>query len=119
MMRFDFLCKIGFLFIWRSWRSTLALGIMVFSAVAALVFLSALAVGTNDAMIRNSVRLFSGHITAEDLSQDLRRDELNVDGVDGVLIREKSLIWLSRQEEMAAAVLLGVNPSEERRHTAL
>ena len=119
MMRFDFLCKVGFLFIWRSWRSTLALGIMVFSAVTALVFLSALAVGTNDAMIRNSVRLFSGHITAEDLSQDLRRDELNVDGVDGVLIRKKRSIWLSRQDEMTTAVLLGVNPSEERRHTAL
>ena len=68
MMRFNFLCKVGFLFIWRSWRSTLALGIMILSAVTALVFLSALAVGTNDAMIRNSVRLFSGHITAEDLT---------------------------------------------------
>jgi lipoprotein-releasing system permease protein len=119
MMRFNFLCKVGFLFIWRSWRSTLALGVMIFSAVTALVFLSALAVGTNDAMIRNSVRLFSGHITAEDLSPDLRRDDLNVDGVDGVLIREKRSIWLSHQAEMTAAVLLGVNPAEEKRHTAL
>ena len=119
MMRFNFLCKVGFLFIWRSWRSTLALGVMVFSAVAALVFLSALAVGTNDAMIRNSVRLFSGHITAEDLGQDLGRDELKVDGVDAVLIRKKRSIWLSHQEEMTPAVLLGVNPSEEKQHTAL
>ena len=119
MMRFNFLCKVGFLFIWRSWRSTLALGAMVFSAVAALVFLSALAVGTNDAMIRNSVSLFSGHITAEDIGRNLRREELNVGGVDGVLIRGKRPIWLSRQDEMTAAVLLGVNPSEERRHTAL
>jgi len=119
MMRFNFLCKAGFLFIWRSWRSTLALGVMILSAVTALVFLSALAVGTNDAMIRNSVRLFSGHISAEDLGQDLSRDELNVDGVDGVLIRKKRSIWLSHQDEMTAAVLLGVNPSEEKRHTAL
>jgi len=119
MMRLNFLCKVGFLFIWRSWRSTLALGVMIFSAVTALVFLSALAVGTNDAMIRNSVRLFSGHITAEDLGPDLSRDELNVDGVDGVLIRKKRSIWLSHQDEMTAAVLLGVNPSEEKRHTAL
>ena len=119
MMRFNFLCKVGLLFIWRSWRSTLALGIMVFSAVTALVFLSALAVGTNDAMIRNSVRLFSGHITAEDLGRDLRRDELNVDGVDGVLIRKKRSIWLSHQNEITAALLLGVNPSEERKYTAL
>jgi ABC-type lipoprotein release transport system permease subunit len=92
---------------------------MIFSAVTALVFLSALAVGTNDAMIRNSVRLFSGHINAEDLGPDLSRDELNVDGVDGVLIRKKRSIWLSHQDEMTAAVLLGVNPSEEKRHTAL
>jgi ABC-type lipoprotein release transport system permease subunit len=119
MMRFNFLCKVGFLFIWRSWRSTLALGVMIFSAVTALVFLSALAVGTNDAMIRNSVRLFSGHITAEDLGPDLSRDELNVDGVDGILIRKKRSIWLSHQDEMTAAVLMGVNPSEERQHTAL
>jgi ABC-type lipoprotein release transport system permease subunit len=118
-MRFNFMCKVGFLFIWRSWRSTFALGVMIFSAVTALVFLSALAVGTNDAMIRNSVRLFSGHITAEDLGPDFSRDELNVDGVDGVLIRKKRSIWLSHQDEMTAAVLLGVNPSEEKRHTAL
>ena len=119
MTRFNFLCKVGFLFIWRSWRSTLALGIMVFSAVTALVFLSALAVGTNDAMIRNSVRLFSGHIIAEDLGRDLRKEELTLDGVDGALIREKRPIWISYRGEMTAVVLLGVNPSEERRHTAL
>ncbi len=60
-----FLVKIACLILWRSWRTTLVLSFMVITAVAALVFLSALAVGTNDAMIRNSTGLFSGHISRQ------------------------------------------------------
>jgi ABC-type lipoprotein release transport system permease subunit len=35
------------------------------------------------------------------------------------LIRKKRSIWLSHLDETTAAVLLGVNPSEEKRHTTL
>lgn len=114
-----FLIRVAFLFVWRSWRSTLVLSLMVFSAVAALVFLSSLAVGTNDAMIRNSVGLFSGHIAGDDLPPDMTGDRLAVDGVAGALIRKKRPVWLWHNEEMEAALLFGVHPLEEKRLTAI
>ena len=51
----------------RSGRSTAALSLMVVTAVATLIFLSALAVGVNDAMIRNTVELYGGHISGFNL----------------------------------------------------
>ena len=59
-MRLTYLIRIAALILLRSWRATVVLAFMVVTAVAALVFLSALAIGTNDAMIRNSTGLFSG-----------------------------------------------------------
>ena len=72
-MKFGIVFKVALLYVWRSWRSTIVLGVMVFTAVTALVFLSSLAVGTNDAMIRNSVGLFAGHISGQDLPQRPKR----------------------------------------------
>ena len=51
------------MFLFRSGRSTIALSSMVIAAVATLILLSALAMGVNDAMILNSVGLYSGHIS--------------------------------------------------------
>ena len=69
-MRFGFIFKISGLILLRSWRATVVLAFMVVSAVASLVFLSSLAVGTNDAMIRNSTELFAGHIIGTDIPRE-------------------------------------------------
>jgi ABC-type lipoprotein release transport system permease subunit len=114
-----FFIRVAFWFVWRSWRSTMVLGFMVAAAEAALVFLSALAVGTNDAMVRNSVGLYSGHISAEHLPQGLSREQLRVAGVEGVLFRRSVPVWLGHERNLEAAVLTGVEPAEERRLTAL
>lgn len=58
-----FWTRTAFLFLLRSGRSTAVLSLMVVTAVSTLIFLSALAVGINDAMVRNSVSLYSGHIS--------------------------------------------------------
>ncbi|MEW6668347.1 MAG: ABC transporter permease [Thermodesulfobacteriota bacterium] len=119
LMCIPFFIKVAFWFVWRSWRSTVVLGFMVSVAVAALVFLSSLAVGTNDAMVRNSVGLYSGHISAERLSHGLSRESLLVSGVKGVLIRNSVQVWLGHGHSREATVLTGVDPTEERRFTAL
>lgn len=92
---------------------------MVSSAVAALVFLASLAVGTNDAMIRNSIGLFSGHIAGDNLPSEFKGDHLEIDGVERVLLRRKQPVWLWKQDRMEAVMLLGIQPSEEKRMTAL
>ena len=79
--------KIAFLFLFRSLRATGILSLMLLTAVAALIFLSALAVGVNDAMIRNSVSLYSGHITGFNIPDDIRKEALKVPGVAAVLKR--------------------------------
>lgn len=92
---------------------------MVATAVCALVFLSSLAVGTGDAMIRNSVRLFTGHIISGDLPKNLKKAQLQLEGVEGVVLRKEQSVWLSHQGEMAPVDLLGVNPEEEKTYTAI
>jgi ABC-type lipoprotein release transport system permease subunit len=114
-----FFIKVAFWFVWRSRRSTIVLGFMVSAAVAALVFLSALAVGTNDAMVRNSVGLYSGHISAERLPPALSGEQLLVPGVKGVLIRKSVPVWLGHGQNLESAILTGIQPAEERRLTAL
>ena len=79
-----FWIRIAFLFLYRSGRSTIALSLMLVVAVSSLIFLSALAVGITDAMIRNSVNLYSGHITGFALPFSLKRDSLYIKGVAGV-----------------------------------
>lgn len=118
-MSIAFCIKVAFCFVRRSWRSTLVLGVMVSGSVAALIFLSALAVGTNDAMVRNSVGLFSGHISAETLPQAITKERLLVSGVKGVLNRKSVQVWLGHGRNLEPVVLTGVDPAEERRLTAL
>jgi ABC-type lipoprotein release transport system permease subunit len=118
MIQFRFLSKVAFLFICRSWRSTSVLATMILTATAALVFLSSLAVGTNDAMITNSVRLFSGHIVAEHIPRYLV-DGLLVPGVDAVLLRENKTARFFKGAEPIAVDLVGIDPEKERNHTAI
>lgn len=86
-MRRTFLLKIGCLILWRSWRVTLVLSFMVVASVAAVVFLSALAVGTNDAMIRNSTGLYSGQIVGTQLRQE-DLPALQAEGMELVVVRK-------------------------------
>lgn len=118
-MKVGFFLKMAVLYVWRSRRSTMVLGIMVFTAVAALVFLASLAVGTNDAMIRNSVGLFSGHIAAEDLPADVDPARLRTEGVRRVLLRIRRPVKLHFQERTESVVLCEVWPADEREATAL
>ena len=75
-----FWTRIAILFLLRSGRSTAPLSIMVITAGAALIFLSALAVGVNDAMLQNTVVLFSGYITGYGLDPSMRSEELMAPG---------------------------------------
>lgn len=86
-MRLIFWITTAMLFLFRSKRSTLALGLMIFFAVGTLVFISAVAVGINDSMILNSTGLYSGHITGINLPETITRKTLFVDGVSNVLQR--------------------------------
>ena len=117
-MRFAFLVKIACLILWRSWRATFVLSFMVLAAVAALVFLSALAVATNDAMIRNSTGLFSGHIAADKL-QESDRTALQAEGVARVLLRRQQQVILGKNGVHEPLALLGVDPAQEKEGTAL
>lgn len=110
-----FLFKAGCFYVWRSWRSTLVLSFMVFTGVAALVFLSALAVGTNDTMIRNSVGLFSGHISGEKLPIDYDLNKLDVKGVKYVVPRWQRQAWLINGEAKTPVILMGIIPEQEKK----
>jgi ABC-type lipoprotein release transport system permease subunit len=114
-----FLFHVGVLYVWRSWRSTLALAAMVFAAVAALVFLSALAEGTNDAMINNSVGLFSGHIAGENLPADYDFHQLYRKGVKHVLPRWQKPAWLKNGENRNFVILMGIEPDLEKKAAVL
>lgn len=106
-------------FLWRSRRSTAALAAMIVSAVATLIFLDALAVGVSDAMIRNSVSLVSGHVTAEDIPASVSPDSLRVEGVERVLTRRAAQAWLRHGDSLAGTSLWTVDPEAERQATAL
>lgn len=116
-MRFPFILKIATLILIRSWRTTAVLSFMVITAVAALVFLSALAVGTNDAMIRNSTGLFSGHVGGSGISES-EVARLQVPGVEQVLLRRHLPIILSTSSSLEPVTLLGIDPVDEKKSTA-
>jgi hypothetical protein len=118
-MRFSFWIITAVHFLRRSGRITTVLSVMLFSALAALVFLSSLAVGINDAMIHNSVSLYSGHITGFDLPESVTPKNLRVTGVKHVLKRIPIPGILSATGGTEALTLVGINPEEEITVTAL
>jgi len=117
--RIGFWIHLAFLFLARSGRSTAALSIMVIVAVSALIFLSALAVGVNDAMLRNTVGLFSGHITGSNLPFSIEMGDLSVKGVKGVLKRVYLPGVLSSGKLGQPAALCVIDPHRETNFTVL
>jgi ABC-type lipoprotein release transport system permease subunit len=113
-----FWIKIAALFLLRSGRATAALSLMVVTAVATLVFLSSLAVGVNDAMIRNTVELYGGHIAGFNLPANLVPEQLGVAGVAGVIKRVPIGGILAGPKKIQTVVMIGIDPGAERRHTA-
>ncbi len=107
------------MFLIRSRRSTAVLTLMVFLAVSVLIFLSALAVGINDAMIRNSVGLYPGHISGFNLPFSLQKNSLIVKEVSEVLQRMVCPGILESQGHFEVVTLVAVNPEEEKKSTTL
>lgn len=118
MFRF-FWMRTAALFLMRSWRSTAVLALMIFSAVATLVFLSALATGTSDTMIRNSTGLYPGQVTAFGLPRETGPAELKTEGVTAVLLRHSGPGFFLNRGNMATVELVGVNPFAERQFSGL
>jgi ABC-type lipoprotein release transport system permease subunit len=118
-MTFTLWIKIAALFLIRSKRSTVVLYLMVLSAVTILIFLASLAEGVNDAMIKNSVGIFYGHISGTDLPCTLDEGKLMTAGISGVLKRVMVHGMLSSENTVDAVTLISVDPSEEKRLTAL
>jgi ABC-type lipoprotein release transport system permease subunit len=82
-----FWIKTAAAFISRSGRTTAALGAMIGIAVAALVFVSAVATGVNDCMIQNATGLYSGQMSGTELPAALSPEDLEIPGVSKVLQR--------------------------------
>jgi len=114
-----FWIKIAFLFLSRSARSTGVLSLMVIIAVSVLIFLSALAIGVNDAMIQNSTGLYSGHILGDLLPHSLNSKSLKIDGVASVLKRNLIPGILSNEENVKTITMVAVDPAAELKHTAI
>jgi len=119
MKRMAFWLRVAVLFLVRSGRVTLVLALMIFTAVTALVFLSSLATGVNDAMIRNSLGLYTGHISGENLPPALTPETLRVDGVIGVLRRCAMPGMLSAGRRLVPVTLVAVAPEAEAAMTGL
>ncbi len=113
-----FWIKIAALFLLRSGRSTAALSLMVVTAVATLIFLSALAVGVNDAMIRNTVELYGGDISGFNLPATLTTEQLAIEGVTGVIKRVPAGGMLAGPKNFQTVIMLGIDPAAERTYTA-
>lgn len=114
-----FWIRMAGLYLVRSWRSTAVLAAMVFSAVSVLIFLSALVAGITDAMIKNSVSLFSGHISGFGLPVSFPKDKLLTKEVSSVLKRSSASGILENGDRFEMVVLVAVNPGEEKKSTAL
>lgn len=116
-MRFAFILKLAGLMLWRSWRATVILSFMIVSSVAALVFMSALAVGTSDAMIRNSTGLYSGHIVGNSMTA-AEVQQLTMPGVKQILVRQHQPVLLRSNNNLEPIVLIGVDPAQEKQAAA-
>jgi ABC-type lipoprotein release transport system permease subunit len=106
-------------FLRRSTRATAVLSLMIVSAVAAMIFLSAICLGVNSAMIRNSVELYPGHITGTNVPRRISKETLLAKGVKRVLERAALPGVLSRGERRENLVMIEVDPLEEADTTAL
>jgi ABC-type lipoprotein release transport system permease subunit len=118
-MRIFFWITTAFHFLCRSGRISAVLSLMLFSALSALVFLSSLSVGINDAMIHNSVRLYSGHITGFDLPESVPPKSLRVAGVKKILRRVPVPGMIASADRTEALTLVGINPEAEFVTTAV
>ena len=118
-MKTGFWIKTALRFLFRSRRSTLALGLMIFFAVGTLVFIASIAVGVNDSMIRNSTGLYSGQITGYNLPKTLTTKSLFVDGVSAVLQRFQVRGFLDNHGKSEHLTLIAVNPEQELKKTFL
>jgi ABC-type lipoprotein release transport system permease subunit len=114
-----FWTKTGTMFLLRSGRSAIMLCLMAVAAVASLIFLSSLDVGVNDAMIRNSVGMFSGHITGFFIQKSVNPEALKIAGVKDVLKRVYCPGTISRGENTEAINIAGIDPDKEKAMTAL
>jgi ABC-type lipoprotein release transport system permease subunit len=114
-----FWARIACLFLYRSGRSTIALSLMLVAAVSALIFLSALAVGVTDAMIRNTVSLYSGHITGFALPFSLKTESLYIKGVADVLRRTPRHGLVMSRGHVETVTLIGIDPAAELKRTAI
>ncbi|GAB6143927.1 ABC transporter permease [Desulfocicer niacini] len=106
-------------FLLRSWRSTGLITVMVVSAVSSLIFLSSLAMGVNDTMIKNAVSLFSGHISGMNIPENITEKNLLIHGVAGVLKRIYTPGFLYHGDLMEMVRLISVNPDKEIKFTAM
>jgi len=114
-----FWIRIAGLFLLRSRRTTAVLSLMVLLSVATLIFLSSMAVGVNDAMVRNSVSLYSGHVSGFDLAMALEPDSLMSEGVVAVVKRVESQGLLRKNDRFERITLVISDPAEETGNTAL
>jgi ABC-type lipoprotein release transport system permease subunit len=112
-MRLFFIIKLAGLALLRSWRATAVLALMIVSAVMVLVFVSALAVGTNDAMIRNSTGLFSGQIIGTGLNEsDIV--SLQNEHPARIVVRRHMKVMLGNGKMPEPIEMIGVEPSAEQ-----
>ncbi len=118
-MRIRFISKLSMLNLLRSWRATVVLSFMIIFAVGSLIFLSSLAVGTNDAMIRNSITLFSGNIAGKNIPPGSDISILAVPGVEQVLVRRQQRFLLWTDDTYEPVLLIGVDPLQEKKYTML
>lgn len=113
-----FWIKIAALFLIRSKRTSIVLAAMVFIAVSSLIFMASLAVGVNDAMIKNSVGLYSGHISGYDIPGDIEKKDLWAPGIFNVLKRIHFTGFFSHNDKTEMISLIGVEPLQEKKTSA-
>ena len=114
-----FWIRIAAVFLFRSGRSSATLSLMVIAALAALIFLSALAMGVNDTMIRNSVGLYSGHISGVALPSSIQPQDLQLNGTTRVLKRIVIPGTLLHRNRIQPVSMIGIDPSAEKKNTAI
>lgn len=111
-MTLPYLSRLAVLALIRSWRATLVLSLMIVVAVAALVVIIGLGVGTNDAMIRNSTGLYSGHITVGNLHQEGIAVLRELSGVNALFRRHLPVV-LTAAGRFETVTLIGIDPARE------